>query len=83
MVHDSKSDRTMELSSNQLGVQFYTSNILKEVKDKNGSIYHKYTGLCLETQGYPNSANHINFPNMIVRPGEVYKHYMVYRFTAR
>ncbi|XP_028784298.1 aldose 1-epimerase-like [Neltuma alba] len=83
VVKDSVSGRKMELWSNQPGVQFYTSNMLKDVKGKNGVTYHQYAALCLETQGFPDSVNHPNFPSQIVNPGETYKHFMVYRFTAQ
>ncbi|KAI9111287.1 hypothetical protein K1719_017699 [Acacia pycnantha] len=82
VVEDSVSGRKMELWSNQPGVQFYTSNMLKEVKGKDGFTYHQYAALCLETQGFPDSVNHPNFPSQIVNPGQTYKHFMVYRFTA-
>lgn len=82
IVKDPESGRKMELWSNQPGVQFYTSNMLKDVVGKNGAIYHKYAALCLETQGFPDSVNHPNFPSQIVNPGQIYKHFMVYRFTA-
>ncbi|KAJ1438950.1 Glycoside hydrolase-type carbohydrate-binding [Sesbania bispinosa] len=82
VVRDPVSGRKMELWSNQLGVQYYTSGMLKDTKGKDGAIYHKYAGIALETQGFPDSVNHPNFPSQIVNPGEIYKHYMVYRFTA-
>ncbi|XP_028788508.1 aldose 1-epimerase-like [Neltuma alba] len=82
VVKDSVSGRKMELWSNQPGVQFYTGNMLKDVKGKGGFIYHRFGALCLETQGFPDSVNHPNFPSQIVYPGQIYKHFMVYRFTA-
>ncbi|XP_008453190.2 uncharacterized protein LOC103493981 [Cucumis melo] len=81
-VTGKKSGRKMELWSNQPGVQFYTGNQLKEVKGKDGAVYKQYAGLCLETQGFPDSVNHPNFPSQIVNPGESYEHVMVYRFTV-
>ncbi|KAL3528351.1 hypothetical protein ACH5RR_007673 [Cinchona calisaya] len=83
MVKESKSGRKMELWSNQPGVQFYTSNMLNDTQGKDGAIYHRYGGLCLETQGFPDSVNHPNFPSQIVNPGEKYLHIMVYRITAQ
>lgn len=82
MVRDNVSGRKMELWSNQPGVQFYTSGMLPDTKGKGGATYHKYAGIALETQGFPDSVNKPNFPSQIVHPGEVYKHYMLYRFTA-
>lgn len=76
------SRRKMEVWSNQPGVQFYTANQLKNVKGKDGFVYKEYAGLCLETQGFPDSVNHPNFPSQIVKAGESYEHVMVYRFTV-
>ncbi|XP_039144305.1 galactose mutarotase-like [Dioscorea cayenensis subsp. rotundata] len=81
VVTDCKTGRTMELSSNQVGVQFYTSNFLTNWKGKNGHQYPKYSGIALETQGFPNSVNQLSFPSQIVTPGEIYKHIMVYSFS--
>lgn len=82
IVQESVSGRRLELWTNQPGVQFYTSNMLGSVKGKGGFTYKKYAGLCLETQGFPDSVNHPKFPSQIVNPGEIYEHVMVYRFTA-
>ncbi|KAH0460134.1 hypothetical protein IEQ34_010797 [Dendrobium chrysotoxum] len=81
IVKDEISGRQFELWSNQPGVQFYTGNFLDHVEGKGGVIYEKYAGLCLETQGFPDSVNHLQFPSQIVNPGEVYKHDMVFKFS--
>ncbi|RCV33937.1 hypothetical protein SETIT_7G122800v2 [Setaria italica] len=75
------SGRAMELWANQPGVQFYTGNFLKDVKGKGGKVYGQYGALCLETQGFPDAVNHPNFPSQIVRPGQVYRHDMVFKFS--
>ncbi|GAV76934.1 Aldose_epim domain-containing protein [Cephalotus follicularis] len=82
VVRESVSGRKLELWTNKPGVQFYTSNKLGHVPGKGGFVYTKYAGLCLETQGFPDSVNHRNFPSQIVNPGESYEHIMLYRFTA-
>ncbi|XP_068642887.1 uncharacterized protein [Aristolochia californica] len=81
LLKDNKSGRQMELWTNMPGVQFYTSNKLKDVPGKGGYVYGEYDGVCLETQGYPDSVNHPNFPAQIVRPGQIYSHYMHYKFS--
>ncbi|XP_077224380.1 uncharacterized protein LOC143857783 [Tasmannia lanceolata] len=81
MVKDNKSGRSMELWSNQPGVQFYTGNFLKDVVGKGGYVYGPHDGLCLETQGFPDSVNHPNFPSQIVNPGKVYRHDMLFKFS--
>lgn len=82
VLHDSVSGRKLELWTNQPGMQFYTTNMLDNVKGKDGFVYKKHAAVCLETQGFPDSVNHPNFPSQIVNPGESYLHVMVYRFTA-
>lgn len=82
VLHDSVSGRKLELWTNKPGVQFYSSNMLKNVKGKDGAVYRKYAAVCLETQGFPDSVNHPNFPSQIINPGDKYLHAMVYRFTA-
>ncbi|KAK6123287.1 hypothetical protein DH2020_042964 [Rehmannia glutinosa] len=65
-VRDGKSGRKMELWTDQAGVQFYTSNMLGDTVGKGGFVYKKYGGFCLETQGFPDSVNHRNFPSQII-----------------
>ncbi|CAM6003786.1 unnamed protein product [Sphagnum balticum] len=60
--------------------QFYTGNFLNDVIGKGGAVYGIHSGLCLETQGFPNAINEPNFPPVVVRPGETYRHVMVHRF---
>lgn len=82
VVHDKKSGIVMKLTTNQPGVQFYTANSLKNVKGKGGFVYQPHAALCLETQAFPDSVNHPNFPSTIVNPGETYKHHMVFKFST-
>ncbi|XP_051123347.1 uncharacterized protein LOC127246147 [Andrographis paniculata] len=77
-----KTGRKMEMWSNQVGVQVYTSNMLNRTAGKGGAVYGVHAGLCLETQGFPDAVNRPNFPSQVVRPGEKYLHVVVYRFTA-
>ena len=85
-VHDPKSGRKMELSSNQPGLQFYTASwIDPALQGKAGATYAKYAGLCLETQNFPDSINKEDnpaFPSAVLRPGELYHHVMVHRFSV-
>jgi len=64
------------------GIQFYGGNFLDGVKGKGGKTYAYRSGLCLETQHYPDSVNQPKFPNAILRPGQTYKHTCVYQITA-
>jgi len=80
---DPASGRVMELSANQPGVQFYTGNFLDgSVKGRGGATYVKHSGLCLETQKYPDAIHHPDWPQPVLRPGETYRHVMVHRFTT-
>jgi aldose 1-epimerase len=83
-LKDPKSGRVLELAADQPGVQFYTGNFLDgSNKGKGGAVYAQYTGLCLETQKFPNS---INVPawkdEVTLKPGITYKHTMIHRFSA-
>ena len=82
IVQDKKSGRVMELWTNKPGVQFYTSNMLYNVTGKGGYVYGPHAALCLETQGFPDAVNHPNFPSVIVKPGEVYEHFMLFKFST-
>jgi len=62
------------------GVQFYTGNMMMGDIGKGGAVYSKRTGLCLETQYWPDSVNKPQFPAPILRKGDVYNHKTVYRF---
>ncbi|XP_008811569.3 galactose mutarotase-like [Phoenix dactylifera] len=83
IVEDCESGRVLELWTNQPGVQFYTGNFLKDEKGKGGHYYKQHDGLCLETQNFPDAVNHPQFPREIYSPGEVYKHYMLYKFSVK
>ena len=83
-VKDPKSGRLMEVYTNQPGVQFYSGNFLDgTITGKGGVVYRKHGGLCLETQHFPDSPNHPEFPSTVLRPGQTYRHVMVHRFTAK
>lgn len=81
MVHDPKSGRVLNLWSNKPGLQFYTGNMLKDVKGKGGAVYGPHAAMCLETQGFPDAVNHPNFPSVIVKPGTPYRHVMTFMFS--
>lgn len=82
-LYEPKSGRVLEILTTEPGLQFYSGNFLDgSFSGKNGVVYHKYTGLCLEPQHFPDAPNHANFPSTVLRPGEVYKHVSVYRFSC-
>lgn len=54
-----------------------------KVVGKNGAVYRKHGAICVQTQNYPNAVAYKNFPNCILRPGETYKHTIVYKFWVK
>lgn len=82
VVYNEKSGRVMKLSATAPGVQLYTGNWLDKI-GKCGYKYQRHAGLCLETQGFPDSVNHPNFPSQIVKAGHVYEHKMLYEFSTK
>lgn len=81
-MKDHWSSRVMEVWSTAPGMQFYTSNNLKNTVGKGGFLYKPHTALCFETQGFPNAVNQPNFPSVIVKPGQIYRQTMLYKFSV-
>ncbi len=82
-VSEDKSGRIMEVFTSEPGVQFYSGNFLDgSITGKQGKVYNKHYGFCLETQHFPDSPNQPEFPNTILKPGEVYKYRTVYKFSV-
>ena len=80
-VLEAASGRTLDVSTTEPGVQFYAGNFLDgTIKGKGGRVYGHRTGLCLETQHFPDSPNHANFPSTILRPGATYRSRTVFTF---
>ena len=76
---DEESGRKLTLFSTQPGVQVYTGNFLS--KDLNDFPHVQHNAICLETQHFPDSVNQPSFPNVILRPNEVYSHQAVFAFS--
>jgi aldose 1-epimerase len=80
-VVDPASGRTMDVSTTEPGVQFYTGNKLDgSYNGKSGHGYGKRSAFCLETQHFPDSPNKPEFPSTVVRPGQEYRSTTVYAF---
>lgn len=83
-VYERKTGRVMEVFTTQPGVQFYSGNFLDgSILGKGGQVYQRRAGFCLETQHFPDSPNHPNFPSTVLRPDQTYRQTTVYRFSAR
>lgn len=81
-LHDPLSGRTMEVSTTEPGLQLYSGNFLDgSIRGKGGRTYPHRAGLCLETQHFPDSPNHADFPSTILRPGERYASSTVFAFS--
>jgi aldose 1-epimerase len=73
--------RTLEVWTDQPGVQFYTGSLLDgKVVGKSGRTHQKGDAFCLETQHFPDSPNQPVFPSTVLRPGETYRTSTVFRF---
>mmetsp|Transcript_427 Transcript_427/g.1275 ORF Transcript_427/g.1275 Transcript_427/m.1275 type:complete len:170 (-) Transcript_427:371-880(-) len=84
VLQDPASGRSLEVATDAPGLQFYSGNFLDgSVKGKGGAAYGKHAGVALETQAFPNSINQPSFPNVILRPGETYRHEVSYVFRAK
>jgi aldose 1-epimerase len=80
-VMEPSTGRTLEITTTEPGVQFYSGNFLDAtITGKGGSVYRFRYGLALETQHYPDSPNHPNFPSTILRPGQTYSTHTIYKF---
>jgi aldose 1-epimerase len=74
----------MEVHTTQPGIQLYTGNWLDgSDKGKGGKSYGMRSALSLETQNYPDSPNKPGFPSTLLRPGEVYKHTCLHKFSVK
>jgi aldose 1-epimerase len=83
-LSDPQSGRVMEIRTTEPGIQFYSGNFLDgTITGKDGIVYKKHFGLCLETQHFPDSPNHPNFPTTILKPGQTYKSLTVHKFSAK
>ncbi|HUL52031.1 MAG TPA: aldose epimerase family protein [Opitutaceae bacterium] len=82
VLKDPASGRIMEVLTDQPGIQFYSGNFLNgSAVGKGGVKYQLRTGLCLETEDFPDAPNRADFPSAVLRPGQTYHHTMICRFT--
>src|SRR5262245_31525684 len=80
-VVEPKSGRTLDVATTEPGLQFYSGNFLDgSITGKGGRVYKHRSGLCLETQHYPDSPNHPAFPSTILQPGQTYSSKTVITF---
>lgn len=83
-LYEPGNGRLMTMYTTEPAVQVYTANHLNgSLQGKEGVPYQRRWGVCLETQHFPDSPNHPNFPTTTLRPGETYRSSTVYKFSVR
>lgn len=83
-VYDPSSGRELEVLTDQPGIQFYSGNFLDGSEIGKGGIHYQHrTGMCLETQHFPDSPNKKNFPSVELKPGEKFSSTTIYKFTTK
>ena len=82
-VYEPGSGRVMRIDTTEPGVQFYAGNFFDGKTGALGYTYEKHGAFCLETQHFPDSPNKPQFPNTVLRPGEIYRTTTVHTFGVR
>jgi aldose 1-epimerase len=82
-VWEATSGRMLVVFTTKPGIQLYTGNFLDgTLAGKEGSILHRRSGLCLETQYFPDSPNQVNFPNVVLHPNQTYRSTTTFKFAV-
>ena len=83
-LYEPVSGRAMDIYTTEPGIQFYSGNFLDgSITGKGDRVYKKYSGLCLETQHFPDSPNKPNFPSVVLKAGGMYGYQTVHKFYTR
>jgi aldose 1-epimerase len=82
-VYEPASGRVMEVYTTEPGMQFYTANGMRGIKGKDGNVYQRHYGFCLETQHFPDSPNKPHFPSTVLRPGREYNTVTIFKFSTK
>ena len=82
-LHSEETGIELSCKTSLEGLQVYTSGFLTKRNGKDGAIYGKHHGICLETQHFPDAINNPHFPSPIIRVGEEYKEWTEYSFKIR
>jgi aldose 1-epimerase len=83
-VYEPTTGRVLEVFSTEPGLQFYTGNFLDgKLTGKGGWAYQFRNGFCMEAQHYPDSPNQPNFPSVVLKPGEVYRNTIIFKFSVQ
>ena len=79
-VKEPKTGHEMSVCTNLEGCQFYSGNYIKGILGKNGMLYENHDAFCLETQAFPDTPNHADFPTCVLEPGQKMKSKTIYSF---
>jgi aldose 1-epimerase len=83
-AYDFHSGRLLEVLTTEPGIQFYTGNFLDgTIRGKEGKVYNRRYAFCLETQYFPDSPNHPEFPSTVLKPVQHYRSTTVYKFSTK
>jgi aldose 1-epimerase len=82
-AYDPHSGRVLEVLTTEPGIQLYTGNFLDGIHGKDGKVYNRRYAFCLETQHFPDSPNHPNFPTAELKPGQHFQSTTVYKFSTK
>src|ERR1700683_869571 len=82
-AYDPHSGRVLEVLTTEPGIQLYTGNFLDGIHGKDGKVYNRRNAFCLETQHFPDSPNHPNFPTTELKPGQHFESTTVYKFSTK
>jgi aldose 1-epimerase len=82
-AYDPHSGRVLEVSTTEPGLQLYTGNFLDGIRGKGGKVYNRRYAFCLETQHFPDSPNHPQFPSTVLKLGQRFQSTTVYKFMTK
>ena len=83
-VYEPTSGRVLEVLSTEPGLQFYSGNFLDgKLTGKGGWVYQHRNGFCMEPQHYPDSPNQPNFPTVVLKPSQVYRNTIIFKFSVQ
>ncbi|KDN56623.1 aldose epimerase family protein [Flavobacterium seoulense] len=78
-----KTNLKMDVYTDQPGVHIYVGgNCGPDLKGKENATYHALSGICFETQNFPDAPNHAHFPNAVLKKGDTYEQKTVYKFES-
>jgi aldose 1-epimerase len=81
-IRSPASGRRLEISTDQPGMQMYTSNSMHVEGGHGRVLYEVHAGIAFEAQGYPDAPNHSHFPSTVLKPGGVYRNHIIFKLSA-